>query len=80
MKVLLAVSIVILSVIGSISLTTSIEINDLLILGSKKKVEVRGCCSSHGGVDCEKGSTRNGKVICADGWKRSKCSYKKHCG
>ena len=33
-----------------------------------------GCCSGHGGVDCSRAQS-NGKVICADGWTGSACSY-----
>jgi len=35
----------------------------------------RGCCSSHGGVDCGAGAQSNGKVICYDGWRSSSCLY-----
>lgn len=34
-----------------------------------------GCCSSHGGVDCEAGRDQDGSVICKDGWRDSSCSY-----
>lgn len=34
----------------------------------------RGCCSSHGGVDCSR-IQANGNVVCNDGWTQSTCSY-----
>lgn len=34
----------------------------------------RGCCSSHGGVDCSRIQS-NGSVVCSDGWTGSSCSY-----
>ncbi len=34
-----------------------------------------GCCSGHGGVNCDAGPDSDGSVICNDGWKDSSCSY-----
>lgn len=33
-----------------------------------------GCCSSHGGVDCDY-IQNSGKVVCNDGWRGSSCNY-----
>ena len=33
-----------------------------------------GCCSSHGGVNCNK-IQANGNVVCNDGWTGSSCTY-----
>lgn len=34
-----------------------------------------GCCSHHGGVDCDAGPDSDGSVICKDKWRDSSCSY-----
>lgn len=51
-----------------------------LFLLSSQVLATSGCCSSHNGVDCSKGSTSGGHVICSDGNTGSSCLYADNCG
>ena len=45
-----------------------------IMIPYKTVLATRGCCSSHGGVDCSQ-QQANGNVVCNDGWLGSSCSY-----
>lgn len=45
----------------------------------KLNTSLKKSCSSHGGIDCTKGSDSDGSVICTDGFKEAAARYKFSC-